>query len=114
MDNIPKGLVAHRLTAAQRQELQETAASLGNVLDHRALDVALKIEQIDFLPIRAVQGVHIPVFVHLCATAQRDNVQVGENAQQYFARQRLGDFQIFGIDMSALMGRNVLCKWHRQ
>lgn len=98
----PERLVAHRLAAAQRQELQEPAASLRDVLDHRALDVALEIKQIDLLPVAAVQRVHVPVPVHLGAAAQRDHVQVREDAQQYFARQLACDLRVIGLDVGAL------------
>lgn len=61
----PNGSVPHSLASIQRKRLQEAAAAVGNVFDHRSLDVALEVEQVDLLPIAAVQSEHVPVFVDL-------------------------------------------------
>lgn len=76
------GGVAHRLAPVQRQRLEEAAAAVRDVLDDGSLDVALELEQVDLLPVAAVQRQHVPVLVHLGAAAQRDHVQEREDAEE--------------------------------
>lgn len=65
-----KGVIGDGLAAANGQFLQESATAPTYVLHHLTLDVRLEVEQIDTLPIGAVQGQHCPRLGHLSTTAK--------------------------------------------
>ena len=47
-------IVLH-LTTLEAEALEEASTSLGQVLYHSSLNVNLKLKQVNFLPVRAIQ-----------------------------------------------------------
>lgn len=53
--------VADVSTGSQTELLEEAPTGGGQILDHRTADVLLEVEQIDFLPVRAIAGQNPPI-----------------------------------------------------
>ena len=82
------------LTSIKTEASQEAAASLGQILHDDSLDVDLELEQVDILPVGAVQGEDVPGFADLGRAAQRHHVQVGEDSEEQLLGQHLVNWSI--------------------
>ena len=86
--------VQQHLTSIKTERSQETATSLGKILHHDPLYVDLELEQVDILPVGAVQGEDVPGLADLGRAAQRHHVQVGEDSEEQLLGQHLVNWSI--------------------
>ena len=86
--------VQQHLTSIKTERSQETATSLGKILHHDPLYVDLELEQVDILPVGAVQGEDVPGLADLGGPTERHHVQVGEDPEEQLLGQHLVDGSI--------------------
>ena len=86
--------VQPHLTSIKTERSQETTTSLGKILHHDPLYVDLELEQVDILPVGAVQGEDVPGLADLGGPAERHHVQVGEDPEEQLLGQHLVGWSI--------------------